>query len=65
MVCCLSIEEQPNSLLDVEEILFEDKKFLEVMDNETELVDGHYQAPLSLRNANIKFPNNRHYAMIS
>ena len=47
-------------LLDAEEISFEDKKFLEIMDIETKLVDGHYQVPLPFRNANVTFPNNRH-----
>ena len=50
-------------LLDAEEILFEDKKFLEIMDKETKLVDGHYQLPLPFRNANVTLPNNRHSAM--
>ena len=51
------------SLLDAEEISFEDKKFLGIMDKETKLVDGHYQVPLPFRNANITFSDNWHYAM--
>ena len=51
------------SLLDAEEISFEDKKFLGIMDKETKLVDGHYQVPLPFRNANVTFSDNRHYAM--
>ena len=53
------------SLLNAEEISFEDEKFLQIMDKETKLVDGHYQVPLSFRNANVTFLNNRHYAMTS
>ena len=50
-------------LVDAEEISFEDKKFLEIMDKETKLVDGHYQVPLPFRNANVTFLNDKHYAM--
>ena len=51
------------SLSDTEEISFEDKKFLEIMDKEIKQMDGHYQVPLPFRNANVAFPNNRHCAM--
>ena len=54
---------EKRSLSDTEEISFEDKKFLEIMDKEIKQMDGHYQVPLPLRNANVAFPNNRHYAM--
>ena len=50
------------SLLDAKEISFEDKKLLEIVDNQTELVDTHYQVPLSFRNPNVKFHSNQHYA---
>lgn len=50
-------------MLDAGEISFEQKKFLEIMDKETKLVNGHNQVPLPFRNANVTFPNNRHYAM--
>ena len=50
-------------LLDAEEISFEDNKILEIIDKETKFVDEHYQVPLPFRNANVTFPNNRHYAM--
>ena len=29
--------------------IFEDKKFLEIMDKETKLVDGNYQVPLAIQ----------------
>ena len=37
----------------------EDLKFMQVLDNGTRLVDGHYEIPLPLRDDNVRFPNNR------
>ena len=37
----------------------EDLKFMQVLDNGTKLIDGYYEIPLSLRDDNIRFPNNR------
>ena len=51
------------SLIDAEEISFENKKFLEIMDKETKLLGRHRQVPLPFSNANVTFPNNRYYAM--
>ena len=51
------------SLPDAEDISFEDKKFLKVMDKEAKLVDGHYQVPLPFRNVYVAFPHNCHCDM--
>ena len=37
----------------------EDLKFMQVLDNGTRLIDGHYEIPLPLHDDNVKFPNNR------
>ena len=37
----------------------EDPKFMQVLDNSTRLIDGHYEIPLPLRDDNVRFPNNR------
>ena len=44
--------------MNTEELSFEDKRFLSVVETCTELVDGHYQVPLPFRNPDIRFPNN-------
>ena len=44
-----------------EEFSYEDKKFLEMMNENTKKVDRLYQLPLSLKNHG-KFPNNRYQA---
>ena len=36
----------------------EDLKFIEILENGTELVHGHYQIPLPFRNNTIKLSNN-------
>ena len=41
------------------EISCEDKRFLEIMQNDTSKVEKHHQLPLSLRNGNMSLPNNR------
>ena len=43
-------------------ISIEDKKFLNVMKENTALVNGHYQIPLPLKDPDVKFPNNRKQA---
>ena len=40
-------------------MLQEDLKFMQVLDNGTRPVDGHYEIPLSIRDDNVRFPNNR------
>ena len=37
----------------------EDLKFMQVLDNDTRLIDGHYEVPLPLCGKNIRFPNKR------
>ena len=37
----------------------EDPKFMQVLDNSTRIIDGHYEIPLPLRDDNVRFPNNR------
>ena len=37
----------------------EDLKFMQVLDNVTRLIDGHYEISLPLRGDNVRFPNNR------
>ena len=44
-----------------EELSYEDKKFLEMMDEKTKKVGKHYQLPLPMKNHK-KFPNNRYLA---
>ena len=44
-----------------EELSYEDKKFLEMIDENTKKVGKHYQLPLPLKNHK-KFPNNRYLA---
>ena len=44
-----------------EELSYEDKKFLEMMDEKTKNMGKHYQLPLPLNN-HMKFPNNRYLA---
>ena len=44
-----------------EELSYEDKKFLEMTDENTKKVGKHYQLPIPLKNHK-KFPNNRYLA---
>ena len=37
----------------------EDLKFIQVLDNGTRRIDGHYEIPLPLHNDIVRFPNNR------
>ena len=37
----------------------EDLKFMQVLDNDTKRINGHYEIPLPLRDDNVRFPNNR------
>ena len=46
----------------LEDISYEDKKFLKLMDDQTVKVGNHYQTPLPLRNPVMKMPNNRKMA---
>jgi hypothetical protein len=41
----------------------EDQRFLDVMEAESKLVDGHYQLPLPFRHDNVQMPNNRSLAV--
>ena len=43
----------------LEEISFEDKRFLRIMNEQTIKVGNHYQTPLSLQNPAMMLPNNR------
>ena len=40
------------------DISYEDNKFLKLMDDQTVKVGNHYQIPLPLRNTVMKLPNN-------
>ena len=42
----------------LEDIPYEDKTFLKLMDNQTVKVGNHYETPLLLRNSVMKLPNN-------
>ena len=44
------------------EILYEDRRFLKILDTETVKVGNHYQTPLPLKTPNVKLPNNRKVA---
>ena len=46
----------------LEDISYENKKFLKLMDDQTVKVGNHYQTPLPLRNPVMKMPNNRKMA---
>ena len=37
----------------------EDLKFMQVLDNGTRLIDGHYEIPLPLLDDDVRFPNDR------
>ena len=43
----------------LEDISYENEKFLKLMDDQTVKVGNHYQTPLPLRNPVMKLPNNR------
>ena len=43
----------------LEEICYEDKRFLRIMNEQTIKVDNHYQRPLPLRNPAMMLPSNR------
>ena len=49
-----------HSLINIEEISFEDRKFLKMMDENSTKVANHYQLPLLLKNESMIFPDNRH-----
>ena len=51
-----------HSLVNIEEISFEDRKFLKMMDENSTKVGNHYQLPLALKNESIIFPDNQHLA---
>ncbi len=44
------------------EMSLEDCRFMQVMDSSAEMVDGHYQLPLTFKRDNPMMPNNRHMA---
>ena len=48
------------SLVNIEEISFEDRKFVKMMDENSKKVGNYYQLPLSLKNESMIFPYNRH-----
>ena len=40
----------------------EDLKFMQILNNGASLIDGHYEIPLSLRDDDVRFPNNKSQA---
>ena len=54
------IDSVPQTKLSTEYESFsqDDLHFLEVVENRTEFIDGHYHVPLPFRNENISFPDN-------
>lgn len=48
---------------DMEGLSIEDKKFLEFVEKNTEMIEGHYHVPLPFRNQNLMLPNNRPQAV--
>ena len=48
-----------HSLVNIEEVSFEGRKFLKMMDENSTKVGNHYQLPLLLKNKSIIFPDNR------
>ena len=49
--------------MDIEEILFEDREFFKMMNENSRKVGEHYELPLPLKNrATTKHPNNRYLA---
>ena len=55
-------ERLAHSLVNIEEISFEDRKFLKMMDGNSTKVGNHYQLSLALKNESIIFPDNQHLA---
>ena len=52
-----------NEICDVlQEVSYEDKKFIKIMDKETVKIGRHYQTPLPFRSREVHFPNNRRLA---
>ena len=51
------------SIMGIDELSIEDKKFLALLDKETKMVDGHYQVPLPFKEDRINFPDNRNQAL--
>ena len=47
---------------DIEEISFEDREFLKMMNENSRKVGKHYELPLPLKNPATKLPNNRYLA---
>ena len=43
----------------LDEISYEDKKFLKIMEDQVVKVGKHYETPLPLRNPEMMLPNNR------
>ena len=43
---------------DVAEMFLEDIKFMQILENRTELVSGHYQIPLQFTDDKVNLPNN-------
>ena len=43
---------------EIEEISFEDRKFLKMMDENSKKFGNHYQLPLPLKNKSMIFPDN-------
>ena len=50
-----------HTLVSIEEISFEDRKFLNMMDENFTKAGKHYQLPLSLKNESIISPDNQHF----
>ncbi|XP_066929860.1 uncharacterized protein [Clytia hemisphaerica] len=59
------IESVPKTKLSTEYESFsqDDLHFLEIVENRSEFIDGHYHVPLPFRNENISFPDNRPLAL--
>ncbi|XP_066928731.1 uncharacterized protein [Clytia hemisphaerica] len=59
------IESVPETKLSTEYESFsqDDLHFLEIVENRSEFIDGHYHVPLPFRNENISFPDNRPLAL--
>ena len=46
----------------IERMSKEDKKFMKILNDETQLVDKHYKVPLPFRSTDVYLPNNRYQA---
>ena len=55
-------EREDSPIGNMSEVSNEDRRFLKILNAQTMKVGNHYQAPLPLKNPDVKLPNNRKVA---